>query len=117
MVYQHSMFATTCELAGVPVPKTVEFPSLMDLLKGKGSEKHDAVFSFYRNFQRAVRTKDHKLIVYPVARETQLFDLKKDPWEMHNLAEKPEHAAVKRALLERLHRFQRELEDDLPLLN
>ena len=50
MVYQHSMFATTCELAGVPVPKTVEFPSLVDLLKGKESEKHDAVFSFYRNF-------------------------------------------------------------------
>ena len=48
---------------------------------------------------------------------TQLFDLKKDPWEMRNLADKPEYAAVKRALLERLHRFQRELEDDLPLLS
>ena len=89
----------------------------MDLLKGKESEKHDAVFAFYRNLQRAVRTKDHKLIVYPEARVTQLFDLKKDPWEMRNLADKPEYAAVKRALLERLHRFQRELEDDLPLLS
>jgi choline-sulfatase len=117
MVYQHSMFATTCELAGVPVPKTVEFPSLVDLIKSKGSEKHDAVFSFYRNFQRAVRTRDHKLIVYPQAHVTQLFDLKKDPWEMHNLADKPEYAAVKGVLLERLHQFQRELEDDLPLSN
>jgi arylsulfatase A-like enzyme len=117
MVYQHSMFATTCELAGVPVPKTVEFPSLVDLIKGKGSEKHDAVFSFYRNFQRAVRTKDHKLIVYPEARVTQLFDLKKDPWEMRNLADKPEYSAVKRVLLERLHQFQQQLEDDLPLVN
>lgn len=117
MVYQHSMFATTCELAGVPVPKTVEFPSLVDLIKGKGSEKHDAVFSFYRNFQRAVRTKNHKLIVYPEARVTQLFDLKKDTWEMRNLADKPEYAGVKHALLERLNQFQRELEDDLPLAN
>jgi arylsulfatase A-like enzyme len=117
MVYQHSMFATTCELAGVPVPKTVEFPSLADLIKGKGSEKHDAVFSFYRNFQRAARTKDHKLIVYPEARVTQLFDLKKDAWEMRNVAQKPRYSAVKQVLMDRLHQFQRELEDDLPLVN
>ena len=114
MVYQHSMFATTCELAGVPVPKTVEFPSLVDLLRGEEREKHDAVFSFYRNFQRSVRTKDHKLIVYPQAHVTQLFDLNKDPWEMHNLAEKRQHDALKRSLVDRLHLFQRELEDDLP---
>jgi hypothetical protein len=28
MVYQHSMFATTCELSGVKTPAHVEFPSL-----------------------------------------------------------------------------------------
>ena len=115
MVYQHSMFATTCEFAGVPIPKVVEFPSLVDSIVGKGSEKHDAVFCFYRNFQRSVRTKDHKLIVYPQARVSQLFDLKKDPWETRNLADKPQYAAVQRALLARLHQFQQELEDDLPL--
>ena len=93
----------------------MEFPSLVDSIEGKGSEKHDAVFCFYRNFQRSVRTKDHKLIVYPQARVSQLFDLKKDPWETRNLADKPQYAAVQRALLARLRQFQRELEDDLPL--
>jgi len=114
MVYQHSVYPTACELAGLAVPSTVEFPSLMDHLKGKGTEKHDAVFCFYRGFQRSVRTPGHKLIVYPQAGMTQLFDLKKDPWEIHNLAAEPKHAALKQHLLERLHRFQRELEDDLP---
>jgi arylsulfatase A-like enzyme len=114
LVYQHSLFATTCELAAIPAPKTVEFPGLADLLKGSGREKRDAVFSYYRGFQRAVRTRDHKLIVYPEAGVTQLFDLNQDPWEIHNLADQSRYAALKAGLLERLHRFQRELGDDLP---
>ena len=95
--------------------RSVEFPSLVDLLQGKGGEKHDAVFSYYRGFQRAVRTREHKLIVYPEAKMTQLFDLNKDPWEIHNVAEKREYAAVKSSLLDRLRRFQRELDDDLKM--
>ncbi len=114
MVYQHSVFPTACELAGITAPSTVEFPSLVDCFKGKSSEKHDAVFCFYRGFQRSVRTREHKLIVYPQAGVTQLFDLKKDPWEVHNLAADAKHAALKKSLLERLHRFQKELEDDIP---
>jgi arylsulfatase A-like enzyme len=114
MVYQHSLFATTCELAGVTAPGTLEFPSLVDLWNGPGREKHDAIFSYYRGFQRAVRTRRHKLIVYPQVGVTQLFDLDKDPWEIHNLAGERESSALRSALLERLRRFQRELGDDLP---
>jgi arylsulfatase A-like enzyme len=114
MVYQHSVFATTCALAGIETPKTVEFPGLVNLLKGSGPPMHDVVFSYYRGFQRAVRTARHKLIVYPVAGVTQLFDLNKDPWEVRDLAGDPWYGPLKASLLERMHRFQRELEDDLP---
>jgi arylsulfatase A-like enzyme len=114
LVYQHSVFATSCELSGVARPSTVEFPSLVDLLQGPGKEKHDAVFCYYRGFQRSVRTREHKLIVYPQAGRTQLFDLKKDPWEIHDLAGGRKHTALKQSLLERLHRFQKDLEDDIP---
>ena len=114
MVYQHSAFATTCDLAGIATPKTVEFPSLVDFLKGHGRPPHDAMFSYYRGFQRAVRTREHKLIVYPVAGKTQLFDLQKDPWEIRNVADEPRYRSVRASLLERLHRFQHDLEDDLP---
>ena len=37
LVYQHSLFATTCELAGVKAPDTLEFPSLADLLTGRAA--------------------------------------------------------------------------------
>jgi choline-sulfatase len=113
MMYQHSTFATTCDLAGIPIPKTVEFPSLTGLIHGKTKEQHDAVFCWYRGFQRSVRTQQHKLIVYPQAGVTQLFDIVKDPWEINNLASKKEHAGLKAHLLDRLHRFQSDLGDDL----
>jgi choline-sulfatase len=113
MVYQHSVFATTCELSGVAAPKSVEFPSLVDLLHGKSVEKHDAMFCFYRDFQRSIRNREHKLIVYPQVRQTQLFDLQKDPWETHNLAADTQHAALTNELLVRLQRMQKELGDTL----
>ena len=109
MVYQHSVFPTTCELSGIAAPKSVEFPSLADLLHGKPARKHDAMFCFYRDFQRSIRTPEHKLIVYPQAGRTQLFDLQKDPWETHSLAGDPKHAALQRELAARLTRMESDL--------
>lgn len=114
LVYQHSLYATTCELAGAKVPSTVEFPSVAGLLlQGRGGGAQDAVFSYYRQFQRAVRTREHKLIVYPQVRMIQLFDLQKDPWEMRNVAAEPAYATVKNDLIKRLRSFQAELDDPL----
>ena len=114
LVYQHSMFATTCDLAGVPIPSTVEFPSIAPLLH-RDKTLHDAVFCYYIGFQRSVRTTHHKLIVYPKAHQVQLFDLFEDPWEVHNRADDPAFQDVKRELWGRLRSFQKELGDPLAL--
>jgi choline-sulfatase len=113
MVYQHSVFPTVCELAGISAPASVEFPSLADLLHGARGRKHDAMFCFYRDFQRSIRTDEHKLIVYPQAKRTQLFDLAKDPWETRDLSDTPQHAALRSDLTARLKKMQRELDDPL----
>ena len=115
LVYQHSMFPTTCELAGVSIPGTVEFPSLAPLLKGHAEQGPEAIFCYYANLQRMVRTKKHKLIVYPNVSKIQLFDLEADPWEMHDLSEDVSMAEVKRDLARRLKEFQNELGDSMPL--
>jgi arylsulfatase A-like enzyme len=115
LVYQHSMYATTCELAGVPIPETVEFPSLAGYLRGSGGPDNDAVFSYYRDYQRMVRTKTNKLIVYPGIQRVQVFDIEKDPWEMHDLSADPAAAEVRGHLMARLKEFQRELGDKLDL--
>ena len=113
-MYQHSTFATTCDLAGIPIPKSVEFPSLAAIVKG-GPDKtpHDVMFCWYRQFQRSVRTKEHKLIVYPEAKQTQLYDLRRDPWEITSLAGRREYAGTERALRDRLHKFQKDLDDEM----
>ena len=115
LVYQHSAFATSCALANISIPKTVEFPSLADLIMGQGAPKHDAVFSRYQDFQRAVRTKDYKLIVYPQVKRTQLFDMNKDPWEITDLSASPALKPAREQLLQRLRTFQHELDDKLDL--
>ncbi len=116
MVYQHSVFATTCDLAGIPVPKTVEFPSLKrHLHSATATPKNESVFCWYRDFQRSVRTRDHKLIVYPLARRTQLFDLRKDPAETKDLSVEPRYAALKTSLTSLLKQHQKDLADPLTI--
>lgn len=114
-VYQHSMYATTCDLAGIPIPGFVEFPSLTPLLRGKGHPLYESVFSYYRHTQRMVRTRTHKLIVYPKIQRMQLFDLQADPWEIHNLADKSTMQTIKRDLLTKLEKIQLELSDPLKM--
>jgi hypothetical protein len=55
------MFATTCELSGVKTPEHVEFPSLAPMLKTGGGAGDDAIFGYYKHFQRMVRTSLKKL--------------------------------------------------------
>jgi arylsulfatase A-like enzyme len=115
LVYQHCLYATTCELAGIPVPPSVQFPSLAPLLRGQGNAPYTAVFSYYKDFQRMVRTRTHKLIIYPKIGRTQLFDIANDPWEMHDLSQDPGSAEIRRDLFQQLLRLQHELDDPLKL--
>lgn len=115
LVYQHNMYATTCELAGIPIPRTVEFPSIAPLLRGEDRPVYDAVFSYYKGYQRMTRTKTHKIIVYPQIQRVQVFDIENDPWEMHDLSTDPSAAGLKKDLMQRLKEFQKELGDKLDL--
>ena len=62
-----------------------------------------------------LRTKDYKLIVYPQINRTQLFDLKQDPWEMHDLSDDPAHVFIKSDLMQQLSRMQEDMGDPLVL--
>jgi arylsulfatase A-like enzyme len=113
LIYQNQIFATLCDLVGIPQPPGLENPSLAPLIKGGKQEREAAVFGAYLNVQRMVRTRKHKLIVYPKVNKVQLFDIQKDPWELKNIAaEKP---ALVKALWARLNTLQRSFEDPLEL--
>ena len=117
MVYLQSLFATTCEMAHVERPETVQFPSLVPLLTGRKERLYDSVYGAYRNFQRMVRTDHYKLIRYPHVNEVQLFDLRNDPWETRDLAEDPRYTETVKSLDAKLHRWMRETGDQLELKN
>jgi arylsulfatase A-like enzyme len=112
LVYLHSMYATTCELAAVAVPRQVEFKSLVPVISGCDCGE-DAIFGSYKNTQRMVRTKRYKLIMYPQAKETQLFDLEKDPHEINNLAYKPAYRDKVYALFAEFLHLQRRVGDSM----
>ncbi len=82
LCYQHDVYPTVLGCAGAAVPDACEFHSLRD------RPAYDTLFTAYREIMRAVRDDRHKLIEYLVegSRHTQLFDLHKDAWEMHDLA-------------------------------
>ncbi|TDD54991.1 hypothetical protein E1286_04635 [Nonomuraea terrae] len=105
LVYQASIFPTLCALTGVPMPSTVEFPSLIE------SGDDDPAFLAYRHLQRGLRTRRWSLIAYAPARRIQLFDLIADPWQTRDLAADPAYGDTLRRLLAALRRRQGELDD------
>ena len=94
-----------CEMAGLPVPASVQFSSIVPLITGIAKARETALYAAYLKVQRAVRTEDWKLIRTSSEGQVQLFRIRKDPWEQHNLAADPKYAEV----VERLDQQLREL--------
>jgi arylsulfatase A-like enzyme len=83
-VYTMDIFPTICNLTNITVPPSVQGKVIL----GKKVQQRTSLFYAYRDFQRAVRKGDWKMIVYQVkGQETiQLFNVKKDPFELNDLA-------------------------------
>ena len=115
LVYLQSVYPTTCELAGLPIPETVEFRSLLPLIEQESQMSYEAIFGSYKHFQRMVRTASHKLVVYPEVDQVHLFDMQQDPYEMNNLAASPAYRDTLEMLYDQLRQLQEEVGDTLQL--
>jgi choline-sulfatase len=107
-IYLLDSLSTICDLAGIRKPATSEGISFKPVLQGKRKTVRDTLFGVYcggtKPGMRSVRKGDWKLIKYDVmdgqVRETQLFNLAKNPHEFiaqhkkgqTNLAGDPKHA-------------------------
>ena len=85
--YLYDLFPTVCDLAGIPSPAPIDGRSFSPVLSGKSDSARDAIFLAFMDFQRAVRQGNWKLIRYPQVDVTQLFNLRQDPAEMHNVCD------------------------------
>jgi arylsulfatase A-like enzyme len=105
---------TILELAGSPIAPHVESRSLLPALHNQAWQPRDYVFCEHGRdgclqgtaFMTMVRNRDWKLVHFLDQPWGQLFDLRRDPGEAHNLWDDPAHAAVKRELLDVLREWR-----------
>jgi arylsulfatase A-like enzyme len=92
--YLIDIYPTICEKLGFDIPSTVDGKSLTACFINEKTEIRKYLYFSYRDFQRAFRDKEFKLIEYNVEgkRTTQLFDLHADPYENNDLSQKKEYA-------------------------
>jgi len=112
---------TFLEIAGLKLPPEMQGRSLVPLLRGQVPAEWRTSF-YYRYYHdpgdhntRAhygVRTQTHKLIYFWKKDQWELFDLVKDPDEMHNLYLDPASQGLVKALKTELYRLKREVKDE-----
>jgi arylsulfatase A-like enzyme len=118
---------TFLDLAGLPVPESMQGRSLAPLLHGESPDgwRKSVYYRYYHDpghhntaAHYGVRTATHKLIHYWKKDAYEMFDLSKDPTEQHNLlfdpaeAKQPEIAAKFEELKAEIARLQKEFRDD-----
>lgn len=117
------IFPTLCELAGIPVPRSVEGSShAAALLDGSSPSPVDSQFimnfsKYFDWFQdgaewRGVRTTTHMYAQWLNGR-VDLYDLVADPLQRHNLADHADSAALRQELAAKLANHQQRRQDDL----
>lgn len=101
LVYLFDIFPTLCDLAGIPIPSSVDGISFAPLLRADapGDAHRKELYLAFDQYVRGVKDDAYKLIEYatgdaPSDRFTFLFDLKNDPWETRNLADQPQYAGL-----------------------
>jgi arylsulfatase A-like enzyme len=92
MCYLLDVLPTLGAMCGVPAPPKSEGLDLSTVLHGGAGGGREALVFAYKDVQRAIATREWKLIRYPKVDQTQLFNLRDDPHEIHNLADQPAHA-------------------------
>jgi arylsulfatase A-like enzyme len=118
---------TFLDLAGLPIPSSMQGRSLAPLLRGESPDdwRKTVYYRYYHSpghhntaAHYGVRTASHKLIHYWKKDAYEMYDLTKDPLEQHNLLfdkDEAKQAQVARQFTDlkaEIARLQKEFKDD-----
>lgn len=87
------VYPTLIELTGVPARDDLEGLSIVPQLRDAAAERQRPAITSHNQGNHAIRSERYRYIQYADGSE-ELYDMQSDPNEWHNLAAKPEHAAV-----------------------
>ncbi len=93
LCYLYDVLPTLGAVCGVAAPPKSDGTDLRAVLQDAGQPGRPSLVFAYKSVQRALATRDWKLILYPKVNRTQLFNLRDDPYEVHDLAATPDQAA------------------------
>ncbi len=112
LCYLYDLFPTLCELVDIPAAETVQGTSFAQVLQDVHVKHRDKMVYGYKEYIRAYRNGEYKLIEYFVNndRNTQLFNLNKDSFESNNIAYRNNFAA-------KLNQLRNELLEEMRILN
>jgi len=124
MVQNIDYAPTFLEMAGAPIPEDIQGQSLVPLLKGektKGKWRNAIYYHFYEypaehavKRHYGIRTDRWKLIhFYNDIDQWELYDLKNDPTEMHNLYGQARYAKQQKKLHKQLRKLQKMYDDPI----
>lgn len=110
LVQNVDFLPTFLDVAGAAVPAEIQGLSVVPLLDGEKKDIRNATYTHYYEDTGehhaaayvAVRSKTYKLIRYYERGFTELYDLTKDPHEMHSVADDPELKGIREAMEKRL---------------
>ncbi len=92
-----NVYPTLVDLCGLPMPNHVEGVTMRPLLKNPAAAWDRAALTTHGRKNHAVRTDHWRYIRYADGSE-ELYDHRHDPREWINLADDPQHAALKKEL-------------------
>lgn len=113
MIYLFDIFPTLCDLTDTPVPDTVDGISFKEAIFHSDQKTRDHIFAVFGDKVRSYKDDRYKLISYKCGdmTRTQLFDLEKDPWEMHDLFWSEESQPIVKEMREKLYQEAVDWED------
>jgi uncharacterized sulfatase len=130
LVSTESLPKTILAMAGVDVGDQMIGENLLDVVEKKNADRRNEVFVQISESRvgRAIRTPEYLYSVYapgldgreeassPVYADDFLYDLRKDPEELHNLTDDRQYDAVKQSLRERLLDWIEKAEGNRPVI-
>lgn len=117
LVYLHDLTSTVFDLANQKVPESFEGQSVLPIMRQHQDNQIKGVLGqlaghFVYFEQRMWRRKDYKL-VFNATDVCELYNIRNDPEEMHNLFYDPQYNSIKKEMLEEMRAEMKRLNDPL----